>query len=102
MLFAGSLALTAGASCGPTDDSQDASGAKTYTGTGIVERITPSRQFVQIDHEDMPGFMDAMSMHFAVVDTSLLTGVNVADSVTFDVRVALDGVAIVRVDRLPR
>jgi len=100
-MVAGSLMLISGASCGPSADSQDASAVKTYTGIGVVERITPSRQFVQIDHEDIPGFMDAMSMHFAVMDTSLLTGIGMADSVVFDVRVALDGVAIVRVDRLP-
>jgi Cu/Ag efflux protein CusF len=99
MLFAtGIVAL--GGSCGPSDVPQDGSAVKTYTGIGVVERITPSRQFVQINHDDIPGFMDAMSMNFAVADTSLLTGVGVADSVVFDVRVALDGVAIIWVDEL--
>ncbi len=94
--------MVAGASCGPSDSGNARSGPEIFSGAGVVERITPSRQFVQIDHGDIPGYMDAMSMHFAVMDTALLAGITVADSVSFDLQVAIDGVAIVRIARHPR
>ena len=43
--------------------------ATTYTAEGTVRSVTPSGRHVMIRHEDIPGFMHAMTMPFAVADT---------------------------------
>ena len=85
----GAVILAAG--CAP--DAEEASSAsgetaggvevQTYEGRGLVQTITPSKSFVNIDHEEIPGFMDAMAMMFAVKDSTVLEGVAVGDSVSF-------------------
>jgi protein SCO1/2 len=48
---------------------------------GQVVALDPSLKRVTIAHEDIPGYMKAMTMPFAVRDSSLLRGVEVGDSV---------------------
>ena len=50
-----------------------------------------------IDHEDIAGFMDAMTMTFPVTDASLLEGLDKGTRVTF--RVVVDG-ASYEIDRI--
>lgn len=71
-----------------------------FSGTGTVLRITPSRSFVEIAHGDIPGYMEAMAMHFAVADTSLLRQVAVSDSVAFTLSASATGVVITEIRRI--
>ncbi len=48
---------------------------------GQVVALDPSLKRVTIAHEEIPGYMKAMTMPFAVRDSSLLRGVEVGDSV---------------------
>ena len=51
------------------DTTSDTTAVRTYTATGTVRSVTPSGSHVVIDHEQIPGFMDAMTMPFRVSDT---------------------------------
>jgi len=75
-------------------------GMQTYEAVGVVKAITPSRTFMNIDHEAIPGFMDAMAMMFAVKDSSVLEGVVVGDSIRFVLEVGSTIPQISRVDVL--
>jgi len=52
-----------------TDQESPATETTTYTAEGTVRSVTPSGRHVMIRHEDIPGFMPAMTMPFEVADT---------------------------------
>ena len=87
------LALAASA-CAP-DQTDAPAGPKTYEAVGTV--ISVEGEHVLIDHEDIPGFMDAMTMTFPVSDAALLDGLEDGARVRF--RVVVDG-ASYAVDRI--
>ena len=55
----------------------------TYDGVGVVKLVTPGVERIIVDHEEIPGFMRAMTMPFLVEDLSLLEGIEPGDSVSF-------------------
>lgn len=59
--------------------------AKSVTGTGKVIALVPQNQEVVIDHEEIKGFMDAMTMGYKVSSSSLLKGVKPGDRVRFTI-----------------
>lgn len=81
----------------PTTPAPDDS-VQTYHAAGVVQSITPSKSHVVIAHETIPGFMDAMTMPFAVGDTSILAGIQPGDSVRFTLDVASTGVLVRTID----
>ena len=50
---------------------------------GIVEGVTLAEKSIRIRHEEVPGYMGAMTMPFEVRDTNELVGVGAGDAVTF-------------------
>lgn len=65
------------AGCGP------APAPEILTGEGMVEKIViPDRRIV-VAHEDIPGFMDAMTMSFEVNKPSLLHKLKPGDHIRF-------------------
>lgn len=72
----------------------------TYEAKGVVRSVTPSGSHVMIRHGDIPGFMDAMTMAFAVADSSLVDGVARDDSVRFRFSVGPDGTLIREMTRV--
>ena len=54
-----------------------------YEAVGVVVSFMAEKQFVNVKHETIPGFMNAMTMPFEVKDTTLLRGIQVGDSITF-------------------
>ena len=54
-----------------------------YDGRGVIQQIAADRRTVTIAHEDIPGYMMAMTMDFAVKDTNELNGLSPGDQVTF-------------------
>ena len=54
-----------------------------YYGAGAVEAIDRDRGTIKINHGDIKGHMEAMSMDFHVRDKSLLDQVKVGDPVNF-------------------
>ncbi len=61
--------------------------SETFHGIGVVKNITPSKTYMVIDHQAIPGFMDAMSMPFPVRDSMILRGIHPHDAIAFDVTV---------------
>jgi len=53
------------------------------TGEGIVEKIVIPDRRVVVAHEDIPGFMDAMTMSFEVNKPSLLHKLKPGDHIRF-------------------
>jgi protein SCO1/2 len=69
------LLLTIAAACSRTPP------AKEYPLTGQILSITPERQEVLLKHDDIKGFMPAMTMPYKVQDPSLLAGKQPGDLV---------------------
>jgi protein SCO1/2 len=61
-------------SCQPT---------RAYHVKGVVKEVLPDRNKVKIDHEEIPGYMDAMTMVFDVKDPKELAGLQPGDTVFF-------------------
>jgi Cu/Ag efflux protein CusF len=60
-----------------------ACGPRLHHGHGTVVAVDASRGQVTLDHERMPGFMDAMTMTYTVAQPSLLEGIRVGEEVDF-------------------
>ncbi len=67
-----------------------------YRGVGVVEAIRTETATVQINHEEIPDFMAAMSMPLKVRDASMLNSISVGDHVEFQVTGDLVVIAIKR------
>lgn len=91
-----SLSILLVNACAP-DQSVVTQGPQTYEAVGTIVRI--EGEYVLIDHDDIPGFMDAMTMTFPVTDPSLLEGLDQGTRVSF--RVVVDG-ARYEIDRIER
>jgi len=57
--------------------------AKTVSGVGKVIAITPTTGEVVLDHENLKGFMEAMTMGYKVSASKLLQGLKPGDKVSF-------------------
>lgn len=55
----------------------------TYQVKGVIEEITPDRKQARIAHENIPGYMEAMTMMFDVKDPKELAGLRPNDEVSF-------------------
>jgi len=69
---------------------QDAN-VKRYHLVGKVVAVDTKGSSVVVDHQAIPGFMDAMTMAYPVRDVRILQPLNVGDEITADVVVASDG-----------
>jgi protein SCO1/2 len=88
-------------SCGgpKTGNRPAGTGARTYQVRGVVREIQPDGRTVLIRHEEIPGYMEAMSMAFNVRETNELAGLKPGDEVSF--RLSVTGEAS-WIDRLKR
>ncbi len=59
--------------------------AKTYQGVGVVTAIDQENGAITIDHEEIPGFMGAMTMRFPVKDKAILQGIQPNDKISFTI-----------------
>ena len=67
-------------------------GIRTFEVSGVVRAVDTRRKSVRIAHEEIPGYMRAMTMDLAVRDDDGLAGLKPGDAVTFRLRVT--GVAV--------
>jgi protein SCO1/2 len=56
---------------------------KSYLVTGVVEKIAPDRYTATIHNQDIPGYMDEMTMDFPVQNTNELNGISPGDKIAF-------------------
>ncbi len=64
-----------------------AEAARIFHGVGTVVSVDAASGFITIDHEDIPGLMNAMEMQFQAKPAKILEDVKSGDKVAF----ALDG-----------
>jgi protein SCO1 len=60
----------------------------TYQVKGLVIAVMPAEKSVKIKHEEVPGYMQAMTMLFDVKDTNELAGIEAGDPVLFRMHVS--------------
>ncbi|WP_437942320.1 copper-binding protein [Sorangium sp. So ce341] len=57
---------------------------RVHHATGAVRSLGPGRAYVNIAHDDIPGYMSAMTMSFEPQSPSQLDGIEVGDRIAFD------------------
>jgi protein SCO1/2 len=67
--------------------SETAATTQVLTVKGVVKELEPDGKTVVIQHEAIPGYMQAMTMPFEVRDTNLLRELKAGDSVSFKLAV---------------
>ena len=75
---------------GPSSSSSataQADAVTNYPVRGVVQALRPDGKTVVIKHEEIPGYMAAMTMPFDVKDTNELRGLKPGDTVDFRMRV---------------
>jgi protein SCO1 len=92
----GLLLLGSGCSPSPAGDKSAAAPPATHQEIfqvkGVVLEVKPEEKTVTIKHEEVPGYMPAMTMPFEVKDTNELAGLEAGDPVSFRMIIAgLDG-----------
>ncbi len=87
IIVAGIPILAGMAGCGSTKPAAQpaAPGPQRYHLTGRVVSVEPAKQQVEVDADDIPGFMMAMKMGYAVKDPNQLTPLSAEDKITADV-----------------
>lgn len=76
--------LTGLAASATVATSPSAAAAETFSAKGIVKSFGPNRAYVNIAHEDIPGYMRAMTMSFEPKDAAQLKDLAPGDAVTFE------------------
>jgi len=74
-------------------------GAGTVLGEGEVVATVPNASQIVVEHGEIKGFMEAMTMGYRVDPVSLLAGLKPGDKVRFTIDV--ERRAIVKIERLP-
>ncbi len=71
---------------------------ETFIGEGKVIAVVPNTQQLVIDHDDIKGFMDAMTMGFKVESPALLEAVQPGDKVRFTIGASQN--AIIHIEKM--
>jgi len=91
VLVCGALLLgrsIVGFAAGPPDAPQ--ADPKRYRATGVIRSFGPDRGYVNIAHDEIPGYMSAMTMSFWPERKEQLDGLVVGDRVAFEFTEAED------------
>ena len=85
LVVAASLAVAVPAllASGCSKQASAQSSAKTYATRGTIKSFGAERKLVNIAHEDIPGYMSAMTMSFEPSGPKQLDGFGVGDKVAF-------------------
>jgi Cu/Ag efflux protein CusF len=67
----------------PMANTNSASNVQSYHVRGIVEKLAPDLRQATIHNENIPGYMDEMTMDFRVQNTNELNGISPGDQITF-------------------
>lgn len=71
-----------------------------YLATGTVISIPPGNRNIIIKHGKIPGFMDAMTMPFALKDSMQLAGISAKDSIRFKINNARNRIFISDIEKI--
>jgi protein SCO1 len=104
LLFASVIALIVLSGCHsgpkPADQAPAAAAFKVYKMRGKVVSTNPATGEVTLNHEAIPGFMDAMTMPYKLKDPSILSELHPGDTITADVLVSQNPDADVLLDHI--
>lgn len=71
-------------------ETSPAAGTRTFQVKGEIRRLVPSGQVLVIKHEEIPGYMEAMTMPFQVKEAGEMKDLGVGDKVSFRMTVTED------------
>ena len=96
------VAVAAGCHSSPKPEAQGAStpAFKVYKLRGKVVSTNPATGEVTVNHEAIPGFMDAMTMPYKLKDPSILSELHPGDTITADVLVSENPDADILLDHI--
>jgi protein SCO1/2 len=80
ILLAGCVALAL-LGCGRSTNSDE--GADHYDTRGVVRGFSPDRSAIEIQHENIPGFMPSMTMPFVSRNPKEITNLRTGDAISF-------------------
>jgi protein SCO1/2 len=72
-----------------------------YDTHGIVQGISPDRETIDIQHEDIPGFMPSMTMPFSVHDRKEISDLKLGEPISFRVTVTEKELLVDQIKRVP-
>jgi len=72
-----------------------------WTVRGVVRAVLPESNLIVLSHEEMAGYMPAMTMGFRVAAPQIYDGVRVGDAVRFTVRGVPPNVVLTDLQRAP-
>ncbi|MBL8716775.1 MAG: copper-binding protein [Myxococcales bacterium] len=91
VLLALALALPVCA-CGPsTKPAADGTTVQIHATEGTIESISPNGRVLHIAHEEIPGYMLAMTMPFEASSAAVIKGLKAGDRVVFEFEEREDG-----------
>ena len=76
-----------------------AAGEREWIVGGVVRAILPEINVLVVTHDDIPGYMPAMTMGFRAVSPKIHEAVRVGDEVRFTLRGVVPNVAITAIER---
>ena len=76
------------------------SSPRIFQAHGVVKSLGAEQKRVRIEHEDIPGFMPAMTMEFEVKDPAILAGIHPEGEVNFTLEVTADSLYLVQIEPL--
>ena len=74
-------------------------GEREWTARGVVRAIMPEINVLVLTHEDIPGYMSAMTMGFRAAAPKIHEAVRVGDEVRFTLRGVVPNVAITAIEK---
>src|SRR5215813_12951923 len=86
--------------CGRSTNSEE--GADHYDTRGVVRGFSPDRSTIEIQHENIPGFMPSMTMPFVARDPKHIADLKTGDAISFRMAVNQKDFWIENVKRIPR
>ena len=87
-------------SCGRSADSNEK--GDHYDTRGVVRGFSPDRSTVEIQHEDIPGFMPSMTMPFLARDSKQIAELKTGDAISFRIAVTQKDFWIENVKKIRR
>lgn len=72
-----------------------------WTVRGVVRAVLPEAGLVVLSHQEIPGYMPAMTMGFRVAAPHIYDGVQIGDAVRFTVRGVPPNMVLTGLERAP-
>ena len=75
--------------------------ARHYNARGIVRDLAPDHRTIDIEHEDIRGFMPSMTMPLSARDPKEIVDLNIGDGISFRLNVTDEEVWIDKIKKIP-